>query len=184
MSSTQLAIIGVPSSAGARLVGQEEAPSVLRGAGLISSLTELGFDVIDLGDLPKAEFRPDPENPRAQNGGLVCRVARDVAAKVEAASSSGALPIVLGGDCTITIGALAGLLGQGSSLGLLYLDGDLDLNTPDTTSSGVFDGMVTAHILGRGCGGRNSFERASSRIRCLGARALPGESEVRRPGVH
>ncbi len=150
MSSTQLAILGVPSSAGARRGGQEQAPSVLRAAGLVSSLEELGFDVIDHRDLPTVEFRPDPANPRAQNGGLVCRVARDVAAAVEVASGSGALPVVVGGDCTITIGVLAGLLVQGSSLGLLYLDADLDLNTPDTTPSGVFDGMVTAHVLGRG----------------------------------
>ncbi len=150
MRQKQLAIIGVPSSAGARLVGQEEAPSALRAAGLIASLTELGFEVIDHGDLPRVEFRPDPENPRAQNGGLVRRVAREVAARVEAASGNGALPVVLGGDCSITIGVLAGLLAQGSSLGLLYFDGDLDLNTPDTTASGIFDGMVTAHLLGRG----------------------------------
>ncbi len=56
MSSTQLAIVGVPSSAGARRVGQEEAPSALRAAGLVSSLTELGFDVNDHGDCPRAEF--------------------------------------------------------------------------------------------------------------------------------
>ncbi|MCZ6726694.1 MAG: arginase family protein [Acidobacteria bacterium] len=150
MSGAQFAIIGVPSSAGARLVGQEGAPSALRAAGLVSSLTDLGFGVIDHGDLARVESRPDPKNPRARNAGLVGRVARDVAAKVEAASGSGALPVILGGDCSITIGVLAGLLAQGSSLGLLYFDGDLDLNTPDTTPSGAFDGMVTAHILGRG----------------------------------
>ena len=32
----------------------------------------------------------------------------------------------------------------------MYLDGDLDLNTPDTTPSGIFDGMVMAHIIGKG----------------------------------
>ena len=32
----------------------------------------------------------------------------------------------------------------------MYFDGDLDLNTPETTKSGVFDGMVMAHALGRG----------------------------------
>ena len=150
MSKTQLAIVGVPSSAGARRVGQEQAPSALRAAGLLSSLTELGFEVIDHGDLPRVEFRPDPENPKAQNVRLVREVARDVAGRVAAASGNGALPVVLGGDCTITLGVLAALLGRGSSLGLLYFDGDLDLNTPETTPSGAFDGMVTAHILGRG----------------------------------
>ncbi|MCP3962448.1 MAG: arginase family protein [bacterium] len=150
MTSTKIAVVGAPSSAGARLAGQEQAPSALRAAGLVSSLTELGFGVIDHGDTAEVEFRPDPENPRAQNAALVCQVVRDVAGMVEIASGGGALPVVLGGDCTITIGVIAGLLGRGSSLGVLYLDGDLDLNTPDTTPSGAFDGMVTAHLLGRG----------------------------------
>jgi arginase len=33
---------------------------------------------------------------------------------------------------------------------MVYVDGDVDLNTPATTSSGIFDGMVLAHILGEG----------------------------------
>jgi arginase len=32
----------------------------------------------------------------------------------------------------------------------VYFDADLDLNTPETTPSGVFDGMVLAHVLGGG----------------------------------
>ena len=148
--SRKLTLIGVPSSAGARRAGQEDAPRALRAAGLVDALQKRGLDVLDRGDLPKAVFRPDPENPRKQNLGLVGRVARDVAFELGRVSGNGTFLVVLGGDCTITIGVLAGLLGQGSSLGLIYLDGDLDLNTPDTTPSGVFDGMVTAHLVGRG----------------------------------
>ncbi len=60
------------------------------------------------------------------------------------------LPLVLGGDCSLTFGVIAGLLRHQPRLGLLYFDGDVDLNTPETTRSGVFDGMVMAHVLGRG----------------------------------
>ena len=42
------------------------------------------------------------------------------------------------------------MIRQLPNLGLIYLDGDLDLNTPDTTPSGIFDGMVMAHIIGKG----------------------------------
>jgi arginase len=149
-SSREFAIIGVPSSAGARRAGQERAPSVLRAAGLVDSLEERGVDVFDRDDLPEVVFRPDPENPRKQSLGDVGRVAQNVAVELERARGGGTCPVVLGGDCTITIGVVAGLLRRGSSLGLLYLDGDLDLNTPETTPSGIFDGMVTAHLLGRG----------------------------------
>ena len=86
---TSLAVIGAPSSAGARLVGQEEAPKALRDAGLVSNLRELGFEVVDHGDVAQAVFRPDPAEPTAQNAALVCRVVRDVAEKVGAADADG-----------------------------------------------------------------------------------------------
>ena len=100
-SSRDFAIIGVPSSAGARRAGQEQAPSVLRAAGLVDSLEERGVGVFDRGDLPKVVFRPDPENPRRQNLGLVGRVARTIAVELERARGNGTCPVVLGGDCTI-----------------------------------------------------------------------------------
>jgi len=149
-SRNQVAIIGVPSSAGARRTGQEGAPAALRAAGMLERLRARGLDVADLGDLPTASFRPDPAHPRQQNLALVADVARQVADRVDRALASQRLPFVLGGDCSLSLGVLAGLLRHQSRLGLIYFDGDVDLNTPETTPSGIFDGMVMAHILGRG----------------------------------
>src|SRR5205823_2907239 len=59
-------------------------------------------------------------------------------------------PIVLGGDCTITLGVVAGLLRHQPDLGLIYFDGDADLTTPETTHSGIFDSMGVAHLIGQG----------------------------------
>jgi len=50
----------------------------------------------------------------------------------------------------ITVGVLAGVIRAVPSVGLLYFDGDLDLNTPKTTPSGILDGMVMSHIIGNG----------------------------------
>lgn len=146
----QLAMLGVPSSAGARRTGQEAGPSALREAGLVSQLRRSRLALRDHGDLDRIVFRPDPENPRRQNRDLVGRVARNVADAVETATRDGSILVVLGGDCSITLGVVAGLVRNYPSLGLVYLDGDLDLNTPDTTLTGIFDGMVAAHLLGRG----------------------------------
>ncbi len=150
MGGRRIAIVGVPSSAGARSLGHEQAPGALRRAGLIGRLTAAGVDVEDHGDLAAVAFRPDPDHPREQNRELVCQVVRSVAAEVRRVAKNGAMPLVLGGDCTITIGVLGGLVGKTADLGLMYFDGDLDLNTPSTTVSGIFDGMVAAHILGQG----------------------------------
>ena len=146
----KVGIIGVPSSAGARQTGQEQAAQAFRQASLNEHLRSAGLSVTDFGDLPEVPFRPDPQHPKSQNLQLVVEVAKNVADQVEEVVRKGCLPVVLGGDCTITLGVLAGLLSQEPKLGLMYLDGDLDLNTPDTTPSGIFDGMVMAHIIGKG----------------------------------
>jgi arginase len=150
MNMPPIALIGVPSSAGARRTGQERAPATFRAAGLPERLRANGLDVVDLGDLPFVSFRPDAEHPRQQNADLVADVARQTADRVDRAVGSRRLPLVLGGDCTIGLGVISGLLRYRPRLGLLYFDGDVDLNTPDTTPSGIFDGMVMAHVLGRG----------------------------------
>lgn len=146
----KLAIIGVPSSAGARALGQEKAPAALREAKLVERLREAGREVIDCGDTEFFRFIPDLQNPRAQNKFSVMNVCRLVADKVERALRYGFNPILLGGDCTIAIGSLTGIVNVFSNIGLLYFDGDADLNTPETTTTGILDGMVIAHVIGNG----------------------------------
>jgi len=145
-----LGLIGVPSSAGAHGTGQEKAPAALRKAGLLGALREAGLTVEDLGDLPVTRFKPDPANRKRQSLPLVIKVAREVADRVAAAVEQDLVPLVLGGDCTITLGVVAGLLRRQPDLGLIYFDGDADLTTPDTTHSGIFDSMGVSHLIGQG----------------------------------
>jgi arginase len=143
-------LIGVPSSAGAHGPGQEKAPSALRKAGLLGALREAGLELDDLGDLPVARFSPDRAERTRQSQRQVVKVARQVAEAVSRAVERDLIPIVLGGDCTITLGVVAGLLRHQPDLGLIYFDGDADLTTPDTTHSGIFDSMGVAHLIGQG----------------------------------
>jgi arginase len=145
-----LGLIGVPSSAGAHGPGQEKAPSALRQAGLLGALREAGLTVEDLGDLPVTRFEPDPANRKRQSLSRVVAVARQVADRVATAVDHELVPLVLGGDCSITLGVVAGLLRRQPDLGLIYFDGDADLTTPDTTHSGIFDSMGVAHLIGEG----------------------------------
>lgn len=142
-------LLGVPSSAGAYGVGQERAPAALREAGLVRELQAAGVDVVDDGDLPTERFRPDPSNRSQQSLGRVVAVAQRVARRVERIAGGGSLPLVVGGDCTITLGVVAGLAVRHPRLGLAYFDGDADLSTPRTTRSGILDAMGVAHLLGR-----------------------------------
>jgi len=143
-------LIGVPSSAGAHGPGQEKAPAALRKAGLLGALREAGLELEDLGDLPVARFAPDKDNRKRQSQPRVVKVARQVAEAVARAVERELVPLVLGGDCTITVGVVAGLLRHQPDLGLIYFDGDADLTTPETTHSGIFDSMGVSHLIGNG----------------------------------
>jgi arginase len=145
-----VAFLGIPSSAGAWSTGQEKAPDRLRSAGLLDRLKSRGIKLQDAGDAPSVAFRPDNENKKAKNIDLVRAVAQDAARRIDKIVGDGALPLVLGGGCTITIGVLAGLARHYKRLGLIYFDGDLDLNVPAVSPSGTLDGMVVSHIIGQG----------------------------------
>jgi arginase len=146
----RIGIMGVRSSAGARAIGQEDCPVALREAGLVEKLVDVGHEVIDFGDTEVFRFKPDSSNPTSRNKNLVIEVCKIVSKKVEEILRSGFLPVILGGDCTIAIGSAAGIANVFPKTGLIYLDDDTDLNTPETTPSGIFDGMVVSHIIGRG----------------------------------
>ena len=66
------------------------------------------------------------------------------------AIASGRRPLVVGGDCTITLGVIAGFRRRHPDVGLVYLDGDADLGTPQGGGSGIFDSMGITHLLGGG----------------------------------
>jgi len=138
--------IGVPTAAGAHSPGVEKAPDALRRAGLLDRLAARAT-VSDLGDLAVVPFAMDRAHPRRQNADTVARVARDVAQRTGAALQDGALPLVVGGECTILLGVLAGFLEAGSDVGLVYLDAHPDLNTPDSVVQGALDWMGMAHVL-------------------------------------
>jgi arginase len=141
-----LNLIGAPSSAGAYAPGQEKAPAAFRRQGLVSALTESGRRVNDLGDIPAFRWRPDPQRPKAMNLDAVRRVAAAVADKVAEAVAGEGTVLVLGGDCTVELGTVAGALRSGRTVGLVYIDLDADLNVPET-SDGALDWTGVAHLL-------------------------------------
>jgi arginase len=145
--SRRFGLLGVPSSAGSRTPGQEKGPAALRAARLLELLDEKGLAVHDHGDLPAFRWRPDPANRSPQNLAAVVSVATSVAESIEDAVRGGELPVVVGGDCTITVGVVAGMLRAGLDPSLLYVDGGVDLYVPATQPAGHMDSMGVAHIL-------------------------------------
>jgi arginase len=71
-----------------------------------------------------------------------------VAAAVSDAAGRGALPIVVSGDCSMAVAAVAGL-GTTQRVGVLWMDAHGDFNTPETDARGYLDGQGLAMLVGR-----------------------------------
>jgi arginase len=140
--------LGVPSSAGARTPGLEKGPAAIRAAGLLGSFDRGQESIEDHGDIAGFRWRPDPDHLGGQNGTAVAGVAAATADAVSEILSLGQIPLVIGGDCTITIGVVAGFVRSGLKPALLYVDGGPDLYTPGASSIGHLDAMGLAHMLG------------------------------------
>ena len=146
----KIALIGAPSSAAAFSLGSEKAPAALRAAGIVERLQSAGYEVADHGDCAPRLFADDEEHRRARNLTEIVAGLNDLKLRAELAVKSGALVLILGGDCAQVIGLLAAARRYHHHLSLLWFDRDADLNTPASTPSGRIDGMVVAHILGKG----------------------------------
>jgi arginase len=154
MSGTQnqgeWVLIGVPSSAGAHHAGQDRAPAALRAVGLIAKLQAAGVRITDAGDVAGSVFAVDHEHPHARNLAAVVTVARAVADAVATEVAAGRRPLVVGGDCTITVGVVAGFRRVHPNVGLAYFDGDADLGDLSSDGSGILDSTGIRHLLGDG----------------------------------
>jgi arginase len=71
-----------------------------------------------------------------------------VAASVAEDVRSGARPTVLSGDCTTSIGTVAGLQRAGIDPAIVWLDAHGDLQTLETTTSGYLGGLPLRILVG------------------------------------
>lgn len=199
MAGRPVGVVGVPLDLGAGIRGVDMGPSALRRAGLAERIRGLGRDLEDDGNLvcPVAESLDGFGDARARYLDQVAPVLEDLAVRVRGFRDRGRLPLVLGGDHSIALGTVSGMVGGGDpeageggrteSLGLLWVDAHADANTPETSVSGNLHGMPVAALLGRGpesltrVGG---FHAGASRVRpenvaLIGVRSVdPAEAEV------
>ncbi len=149
-----IAILGAPVEAGAGVAGCAMGPAMLRTAGIISALRDLGYDVVDRGDLALGHRLADrrPPEGKARHFAEVAAWARLLARESYAAMCEGRVPIVLGGDHSLAMGSVAGVARYAAEAGrklfVLWLDAHSDFNTPQTSPSGNMHGMPAAMLSG------------------------------------
>jgi len=86
-------------------------------------------------------------------------------------------PILIGGDCGSELGAIEHALRREPGMAVVWFDAHCDLNTPETSPSGVFNGMVLRALLGDAPDPlRPATPLQAGRVLYVGARSIdPGE---------
>eukprot|EP00617_Octactis_speculum_P019523 CAMPEP_0185749162 /NCGR_PEP_ID=MMETSP1174-20130828/7896_1 /TAXON_ID=35687 /ORGANISM="Dictyocha speculum, Strain CCMP1381" /LENGTH=336 /DNA_ID=CAMNT_0028425165 /DNA_START=149 /DNA_END=1159 /DNA_ORIENTATION=- len=156
-----VAVIGAPMQYGQPLVGTEDGPSMLRATGLRDAVTELGWRFEDQGDVPmnpdflKQLFTPGaasmPSPGNSQNCLLVGKANELLAKQVKDAAQSGHFVLSLGGDHSIGLGTVAGMLSAQyrfkGGIGVVWVDAHADINTPLNSKSGNMHGMPVGMLM-------------------------------------
>ena len=151
----QVSILGVPLGFGQSMAGVDLGPSAIRVAGLADRISQLGYEVLDLEDLEIERPRSHPAaGEKLKYLAEIHDACERLAAEVEQIVDAGVLPITIGGDHSIAIGSIAGVVKalrkRNETVGLIYFDAHADMNTPETTPSGNIHGMPLAALLGYG----------------------------------
>jgi arginase len=155
MGNSNIAIIGAPLDLGAGRRGVDMGPSAVRVANLNGRLTELGFQVEDLGNVPVVQRESQPEcDATAKFLPQIAQICRCLAEMVDHALESGKFPLVLGGDHSVAVGTVAGVSkhfrARQKKLGMIWIDAHTDMNTPGSSPSGNVHGMPLACCVGIG----------------------------------
>ena len=170
-------VIQVPYDSGHESLRTGRGPDYFLQRGMSQLLESEGHSVEVHRLESKETFRADIET--------TFELDRLLADQVNAAISKDAFPFVLSGACHSCVGLLAGLGSE--SVGMIWFDSHGDFNTPETTISGMLDGMGVAMATGR-CwrallktipGFRPILEE---RVVHIGARDLDPEEEINLKG--
>src|SRR6185437_8947063 len=107
-SAGSIAVLGAPIDMGASQRGTLMGPAALRTAGLLTVLEGLGFAVTDHGDLSIAGMADlaDPPPVKANHYREIQRWTRALSRGGYELARSGAIPIFLGGDHSMSMGSV------------------------------------------------------------------------------
>jgi arginase len=150
----RIAVIGAPIDMGASQRGTLMGPAALRTAGLLTVLGSLGFEVTDHGDLSTADMADlvDPPPNKANHYREIQRWTRVLSRRGYELARSGAIPIFLGGDHSLSMGSVNAMARHwreaGRELFVLWLDAHADYNTPATTLTANMHGMAASFLCG------------------------------------
>lgn len=145
----QLVLVGAPFNSAGTNSGVAQAPRVLRECGLAQLVEAAGVLVADAGDVPVGL----PKAVRDSATGLLAYQSLQAATTnlglaVSTAIEAGGVPVVIGGDCAVLIGALRGALAVAPQTGLIFIDGHEDAWPTSQSPSGEAADCELGLLLG------------------------------------
>ena len=149
-----IAVLGAPIDMGASQRGTLMGPAALRTAGLLTLLESLGFAVTDHGDLSISGMADLTDAPpaKANHYREIQRWTRALSRHGYELARSGAIPIFLGGDHSLSMGSVNAMARHwresDRELFVLWLDAHADYNTPATTLTANMHGMAASFLCG------------------------------------
>ena len=162
-------IIGIPFALGGSNPGPARGPMVLRDERIEERLQKLGHttsfvDVREKTLLPEI-FTATPilSSPICSENSVI-DVSKISGAYVFRSLRLGHIPLVIGGDHSVSIGTLPQFLdpalSYGRHVGLLWIDAHYDAHTPKTSHSHYANGIPLATVLGRGSRSMGCYSRS------------------------
>lgn len=154
VSSRGIALVGAPSSIGIRPYDESGLVREIYRAPALFRELELARRVsaADIGDVlppPYVDFDRPPGGARNEAG--VESYSRELARRIAAATAVGEFVLLVGGECSVVLGALLGAReGLRGDVGLAYVDGHADFATPSESVTGSVASMCLALAVGRG----------------------------------
>jgi len=134
-----ICLIHVPYTMGDERQGSSKGPERLVQAGANKLIATKGLAV--------TVERVDRGEPFRDSGNASLIVSKRLAQIVRQAIAAKQFPLVLAGGCDVSKGIISGF-DHGQCCGVVWFDAHGDFNTPETTTSGYFDGMSLAVITG------------------------------------
>lgn len=168
-------IICVPFECGCDREGASLAPQWLVDNSVI--LSQVSIFNLECLKVTKTKLSNGIKN--YEEVGITCRRLRDIVSNLKA---DGKCLLTIGGDHSIALGSIAGVLEHNPNIGVIWFDAHGDVNTESTSPSANAHGMPVAALMGLCKSGINDI--ATTRLKpqnifWVGARDLDlGESET------
>lgn len=152
---SRIEIIGAATAFGQPKLGVDLGPDAVRYAGLVGTLESLGNDIKDSGNVRTVEVIDVDKHSKDKEDNLrnfneVKEYSIALAEKVDKAIQDKRIPLVIGGDHSLSIGSISGVTKHYDNLGVIWYDAHGDLNDSKTSPSGNIHGMPLSSLLGEG----------------------------------